>query len=77
MICEWIETLDGEKVANQRYGPMQKMFTSYDGEVAVYGNGNQTAWLFDGPNRTLLVRDSEGMNPVSLRILANALDGGI
>lgn len=77
MTCQWIETLDGEKEANRLYGPMKKMFDSYDGEVTVYGNGDQTAWLFDGLNRMLLVRDSEGISPVSLRILANALDGGI
>ena len=55
MTCQWIETLDGEKEANRLYGPMKKMFDSYDGEVTVYGNGDQTAWLFDGLNRMLLV----------------------
>lgn len=77
MTCEWIETLDGEKEANRLYGPMQTMFYSDNGYVEVYGNGNQTAWLFDGTKRTLLVRTAESMDPKSIKILANALDTGL
>ncbi len=74
MMCEWLELASDETMANRLHGPFMPMF--YAGDVKVSGNTAQTAWIFDGTHRTLLVL-ADAMDGESLRILADALSGSL